>query len=201
MVTSTTTARRGRPRDPGADRAILDSARDVLAKRGFTGASMEEIARTAGVGKDTLYRRWRSKQELVRHLLTVLAEENVPVPAEDDPRYALFVFLQDIVRLNTQSNFGAIVAGVVGASARDPELARAFRDFWSDRRQIAGHLVRAIVGSTPTERKIETIVDHLVAPIYYRILLSGAPVDDQYLWDLVAEVPWADTYDIDDDRH
>jgi AcrR family transcriptional regulator len=151
---------------------------------------MEEIARTAGVGKDTLYRRWSSKSELVRHLLTVLAEENVPVPVEDDPHYGLFVFLQDIVRFNVHSDFGAIVAGMVGESARNPELADAFRDFWTERRRIAAELVTDIIGPHATEQDIDRAVDHVVGPIYYRLLLAGGPLDDEYLWDLVTGISW-----------
>jgi AcrR family transcriptional regulator len=185
--------RRGRPRDPAADRAILESARAVLARRGFTGTSMDEIARTAGVGKDTLYRRWKSKEQLVQHVLTVLAAEHVPVPADDDPRYALFIFLQDIVRLNTRSDFGAILAGIVGESARNPELAEAFHLFWAERRSIAGGIVRRIVDPSTSDQEIERILDHVLGPIYYRLLLSGAPIDDTYLWDLIVAVPWPAT--------
>jgi AcrR family transcriptional regulator len=182
--------RRGRPRDPAVDRAILESARSVLARKGFTGTSMDEIARTAGVGKDTLYRRWRSKELLVQHLLTVLSVENAPVPEHDDPRYALFVFLQDIVRLNTRSDFGAILAGIVGESARNPELATAFHQFWSERRSIASSIVRRIVDPATPDREIGRILDHVLGPIYYRLLLSGDSIDDEYLWDLIVEVPW-----------
>lgn len=184
-------SRRGRPRDPAVDRAILESAREVLARRGFTGTSMDEIARTAGVGKDTLYRRWKSKELLVQHLLTVLAAENDPVPADDDPRYALFVFLQDVVRLNTRSDFGAILAGIVGESARNPGLSSAFHQFWAERRRIAGDLVRRIVNPQTSDQEIDRILDHVLGPIYYRLLLSGDPIDDEYLWDLVIALPWS----------
>jgi len=183
--------RRGRPRDPAVDRAILESAREVLARRGFTGTSMDEIARTAGVGKDTLYRRWKSKELLVQHLLTVLAAENDPVPADDDPRYSLFVFLQDVVRLNTRSDFGAILAGIVGESARNPGLAAAFHQFWGERRRVAGDLVRRIVNPHTSNQEIDRILDHVLGPIYYRLLLSGDPIDDEYLWDLVISLPWS----------
>jgi AcrR family transcriptional regulator len=192
VVNETTTKqpRRGRPRDPAVDRAILESARSVLASKGFTGTSMEEIARTAGVGKDTLYRRWKSKEELVQHLLSVLAAESVPVPAEDDPRYALFVFLQDIVHLNQQSDFGGIVAGIVGESARNPELAAAFRQFWSERRSVAAQIVTRIVDPVTSDQEIEWILDQILAPIYYRLLLTGGPLDDESLWDLIVAVSW-----------
>lgn len=189
MLVAEKTRGRGRPRDPAVDRAILEAARELLARRGFTGTSMDAIARTAGVGKDTLYRRWSSKEELVQHLLSVIAEENVPVPAADDPRYALFLFLQDIVRFNTHSDFGAILAGVVGESARNRRLAEAFQAFWVERRRIAAELVRQIVTLTD-EAEMERILDHLVGPIYYRLLLTGAPITDEYLWDLVTDLPW-----------
>ena len=152
---------------------------------------MDEIARTAGVGKDTLYRRWKSKELLVRHVLTVLAAENVPVPADEDPRYALFVFLQDIVRLNTRSDFGAILAGIVGESARNPEMAAGFHQFWAERRSIAAGLVRRMVDPDTSDEEINRILDHILGPIYYRLLLSGSPIDDSYLWDLIVAVPWA----------
>ena len=186
------TAQRGRPRDPSRDRAILEAARSVLAERGFTGASMEAIAHTAGVGKDTVYRRWSSKEDLVGRLLEVLADEGVSARSiDDDPRFALFLFLQDVVRLNTESDFGAIVAGVVGESARNAELATRFREFWAARRQVARDLVLDTVGPA-TSSEAERIVDHLVGPIYYRLLLSGDPVTDEYLWDLVMTIPWPD---------
>ena len=112
-MNQTDTTRRGRPRDPAADQAILDAARSVVAEKGFNGASMDEIARRAGVGKDTLYRRWKSKEELVLHLLKVMSEQNVPAPRLEDPRYGLFVFLQNIRKVNLDTNIGSIIAGLV----------------------------------------------------------------------------------------
>ena len=152
---------------------------------------MDEIARQAGVGKDTLYRRWKSKEALVQHLLTVISEQNVPVPQLEDPRYALFVFLQDIVRVNVSSDLGPLIAGVVGESARNPALAEGFQQFWSGRRRLAAGLVREIVPSTTTDDEVELLLDHILGPIYYRLLLTGAPVDDEYLWELIVAIPWA----------
>jgi len=191
MSTETNTTRRGRPRNPAVDTAILDAARYVLARRGFTGTSMDEIARQAGVGKDTLYRRWKSKEDLVLHLLTVLSEQQVPVPQLDDPRYALFVFLQDIVRVNLRSEIGPIIAGVVGESSRNQRLADGFQLYWKQRRTIPAGMIRKIVPVATTDAEIEVILDHILGPIYYRILLTGAPADDEYLWDLIGTIPWS----------
>ncbi len=195
MVTTMTTGARsrGRPRDPAVDRAIFESARSVLAQRGFTGTSMDEIASRAGIGKDTLYRRYRSKEDVVLRLLKELSEENVPMPALEDPRYALFVFLQDIVRVNERTDLGAIIAGIVGESARNHRLAEEFRQFWAGRRRILARLVRKVLTAAATEDEVEVIMDHILGPIYYRLLLTGAPLDDEYLWGLIVTIPWTPT--------
>lgn len=55
----------GRPRDPAVDKRALRAARDLLAERGYAAITFDEVARRAGVGKSSLYRRWPSKAELV----------------------------------------------------------------------------------------------------------------------------------------
>ncbi|MGW4232880.1 TetR/AcrR family transcriptional regulator [Streptomyces sp. NPDC004980] len=57
--------RRGRPRSAAAERAILDAVVELLESgEPLAGLSIERIARTAGVGKATIYRRWSGKEEL-----------------------------------------------------------------------------------------------------------------------------------------
>jgi AcrR family transcriptional regulator len=179
---------RGRPRDPSRDRAILVAARAVIARCGVTGATIEEIAKQAGVGKDTVYRRWSSKGALAIDLIDTLARDTVrPAPLEVDPFYNLFVYLKDVVRLCRTTDFGDLVAGIVGASARDGDVARCFRAFWERRRRLAVPLVTDITGADLDEERLATLLDRLFAPLYYRLLLTGADLSDEYLWELVTD--------------
>lgn len=57
--------RRGRPRDAGRDRALLDATLAVLAESGYGGLTTAAVAARARVSTATLYRRWSSKEELV----------------------------------------------------------------------------------------------------------------------------------------
>ena len=50
--------------------------------------------------------------------------------------------------------------------------------------------MRRIVDPATSDREIGRILDHVLGPIYYRLLLSGDPIDDEYLWDLIIGVPW-----------
>ncbi len=70
--------RRGRPRSAAAERAILDAVVELLeAGEPLAGLSIERIARTAGVGKATIYRRWTDKEEL---FVDVLRDIEPPEP-------------------------------------------------------------------------------------------------------------------------
>ncbi len=153
---------------------------------------MEDIARGAGVGKDTLYRRWSSKEQLAIDLIDTLAAETVrPAPLEADPRFNLLTYLKDVVRFNTSTDFGPLIAGIIGASSRNPDLAASLRAFWDRRRTTATDLLLDVVGHEIDERRLGVYLDQLFGPIYYRLLVTGVAVDDEFLWDLVSSLPWS----------
>jgi AcrR family transcriptional regulator len=175
-------ARGGRPRSAAADEAILQAAMEILADAGFTGMSMEEVARRAGVGKDTLYRRYHSKVALVRGAVARMAAEEVRAPDTGSLDGDARAYLRSVVRLLTKSDFGPVVAGLVGEAFRNPELAVVFRAFWATRRKLAKEIVRPAGGDDIDE---EVLVDLLVAPVYYRLLISGAPLSSAFVDRLV----------------
>lgn len=69
---------RGRPRSAPIDQALFDAAVAEFVANGFNAMSMESIANRAGVSKVTLYRRWRSKYEVVADVLRMLNDTKVP---------------------------------------------------------------------------------------------------------------------------
>lgn len=85
---SATPRRRGRP--PADDHRLLAVAERHFARRGFASTDLGEVAKAAGLGKGSVYRRFASKQALflacVRHALDGLLAAVDAVPADDDPR-------------------------------------------------------------------------------------------------------------------
>lgn len=71
--------RPGRRLDPEKRRAILDAAQTVFLASGFEGASMDEVARIAGVGKMTVYRHFGSKDALYETMLREVCGAMVPM--------------------------------------------------------------------------------------------------------------------------
>jgi AcrR family transcriptional regulator len=69
--------RRGRQAEAQRnDRRVLDAAREVFAASG-AGAPVSAVAERAGVGMGTLYRRYGSKTDLLRHLCTLAMEQAI----------------------------------------------------------------------------------------------------------------------------
>ena len=61
----------GRPRDPSVDQAILRAALELFIEHGIDGASIEKIAKQAGVAKTSIYRRWTSREALLAQAIEV----------------------------------------------------------------------------------------------------------------------------------
>ena len=111
-------------------RQILEGARRVFLADGFDGASMNDIARVAGVSKGTLYVYFDSKEALFEALIRddrkQQAERLVLHEAAADPRAALAAFGRDLLALMTQPEMMAQVRIVIAATAKFPNLGRAF---------------------------------------------------------------------------
>ena len=83
---TTQATRAGRPRDPAADRAILDATLHLLAEQGYQAMSIEGVAAASGVSRPTVYRRYASKADLVAAALAGLPSgPEVELPASARP--------------------------------------------------------------------------------------------------------------------
>src|SRR3712207_8338926 len=74
-------SRGGRPRDPSRDGVIRAAILRLPAEVGYSALTMDAVAAEAGVGKATIYRRWRTKEELVVDTVSDLNRE-IAVPAD-----------------------------------------------------------------------------------------------------------------------
>src|SRR5260370_16007651 len=121
-------AHRGRPRSQEADRAILTATVELLAERGLTAMSIEEVAARAGVGKTTIYRRWPSKGLLALDAFVASFREQQPLPDTGTLRGDLVAALRAWVRAVTRTPMGSMLTGLIAEAQHDPALRGAWRD-------------------------------------------------------------------------
>jgi AcrR family transcriptional regulator len=178
-LNDTTTRRRrpGRPRRRTADDAITRAARDLLAERGFQAATIEAIALRAGVGRNTIYRRWRSKEELIADALRELTTD-FDAWAEDDLYSLLLNWLRDFARAFSDPLLGRLLAGVLGELQRNPAFADVYADrvFRPRREALLGRLTEAQErGELRPDVDLEHVADLLGGALVLRLLPLGLP--------------------------
>lgn len=169
----------GRPRSERADRAILRATLELLAQRGYEGLTMEAIAECAGVGKATVYRRWSSKAQVLTAAVAGFVTGN-PLPDTGQVEADLLQLIRGAVR-NYQGLPGRIMPGLVAAMAQDAVLAHTFRaGFLADRHKaLQAVLERGIQrGELRDDINVPLAVDFLGGALFFRLLISGGPLDD-----------------------
>jgi len=182
--------RGGRPRDPSRDGAIRSAILRVLAESGYAGLTMDAVAAAAGVGKATIYRRWRTKSDLVADAVSELSEIRIRVPDTGSLEGDLRVLLRWLVSA-VNGPLGAATLSLLSALPHDPALRSAFRngpmDVWSatfrevwDRAETRGEVRESVQGSA--------VASTASAPILQRWLFSGEPVPEAFADEVVADV-------------
>ena len=118
----------GRPRDPSADRAILQATLKLLTNQGYAGMSVEQVASEAGVGKTTIYRRYASKEELAAAALGALRDDLGPPPNTGNTRTDIAeMMVQTQVAFERDPGF-AMIGALLVEEHRNPELLELFRE-------------------------------------------------------------------------
>ena len=182
MANQTTTPRPlGRPRDERANRAILTAAIELIAAQGVRDLRMDDVAGRARVGKATIYRRYRSKDELVTAAVSALVSE-ITVPDTGSTRADLVALMHSAVEVYRGSVEAGVMPSLVDAMSRDVELARSIREGFLAGRRAA---LRAVLergverGDLLADLDLELALDVLGGPLFYRLLITGGPIDKQ----------------------
>lgn len=173
---STAAARRGRPRNAAVDRIVIDTVLRLISEGASIGdLSMEGIAREAGVGKATVYRRWPGKDAL---LLDVLAAVD-PVPEvvgtgvlRDD----LITAVDFIRRRALAKRESALMRTMIAQVSSSPELWKRYHDtVVAARRRLLTDLLRRGIGSGQIRPELgedlDLLTDMVVGPVLTRATL------------------------------
>jgi len=160
--------------------AVLAAVRAELAQTRYAELTVEQVAQRAGVAKTTVYRRWGSAEGLVLDLMRDLSGTSIPVPDTGDLDTDLRGLARGIVALYRDPANYALVGTVVAAAVSIPEARQTLTEFFSGRTaQTAIIAERAISrGELPPGTDTVEVIRLMAAPFYYRMFITGEPVDD-----------------------
>jgi AcrR family transcriptional regulator len=180
MTDTAATRPPGRPRSAEADEAIARATLELLAAHGYRALSVEQVARAAGVGKATIYRRHRSKQELVaaaiRHLHHALdVPEDTGSLATDFAAVAA-----QAAASGTVTNAPTFMPRMLAEAAGDPEMHAIFTRYLVEPRRA---VMRAVIdrakarGDIRSDVDTEVAIDLVAGPMVYRLMLGGVDLE------------------------
>ncbi|MEV6119511.1 MULTISPECIES: TetR/AcrR family transcriptional regulator [unclassified Streptomyces] len=172
---------RGRPRSEAVERAIIEGVMELL-EQGIPLAelSIEGIARTAGVGKAAIYRRWRGKDELFVDVLRAVEPPDPPLPGTS-MRDDLVVLLEWLRRRGLAARSSALVHSVHSQMKSSPKVWAAYHTTVVEpRRRIGIEVLRRgrDNGELRSDVDLEVLNDIFVGPMLVRAILhpeAGLP--------------------------
>ncbi|MDA0179071.1 TetR/AcrR family transcriptional regulator [Solirubrobacter phytolaccae] len=166
----------GRPRSAEADEAILQAALELMAADGYRALTIERVRERSGVGKATIYRRYGSKEELVRAAITHL-NSDIPLPEDTGSIQGDFAATAQLV-LAGAAKTGALtlmprlLSEVVG----EPQMHALFYEHLVEprRRVVRGIVERAKArGEIRQDVDTDMAIDLMVGPFIYRLIMAG----------------------------
>lgn len=170
-------------RSEQARQAVLEAADDLLVEKGFAGVTMEGIATRAGVAKQTIYRWWNTKTDVLMDAFLQDAAEDLPLPDHGDLALDLRAHLRQLADFLGRSDAGAVFRALIAQAQHDPVFAADFRAKYLDaqRRRDRLPLERALQrGRLSPDLDLAAEADQLVGPLYYRVLVTGEPVGEDF---------------------
>jgi AcrR family transcriptional regulator len=169
-------AHTGSRRNEDARRAILDATATLLREEGYGALSVGAIAKAAGVGRQTIYRWWPSKADVVLEVLTEqagrsVAEEPPPGPLQERLR----AFLRTTFATARDPEVAAALRALAAEAQKDAAFAERLAAFLERRRAVLGAIV---AGDVPAAGERALVVDLVFGLLWYRTLVGHEPLDD-----------------------
>jgi AcrR family transcriptional regulator len=181
---------RGRPRSEHSHEAILDAVLRLLEEEGYGALTIEGVARQAGVGKQTIYRWWKCRAELVLEAYANHTSSKIPVSDKGSLRADLEAFLIAGCKRLTDIS-GPIMRGLMADAVLDDEFREVLLDAFINKRKVAfkGLLARGVQrGELSGEADLNVVCDVVFGAIWHRLLLKQGRLDARFARQLAALV-------------
>ena len=169
--------RPGRPRDVRAEGAIIDAVFALLGEVGFEGLTVEAVAARAGVGKATIYRRWKCRDDLVHAALGQL-QGHLDVQDTGDVAADLAFCLGSLCE-RVEAIGPPAVGALISQGAIDDELGGLVKAFVVEGRQPLRDLLQQAKqrGQLRPDVDVDDGLDMLAGAVLFKALVLRQRVD------------------------
>ncbi|HEY7144609.1 MAG TPA: TetR/AcrR family transcriptional regulator [Streptosporangiaceae bacterium] len=155
--------------------AVFAATIGELASRSYDDISIESIAARAGVHKTTIYRRWRTKAELVSQAVTDAARSLIPVPDTGSVEADLRGLSRSVMATLSSPEGNATTRSLLAGATASAQIRQLMQQFWTARLTATAAIVERAVGrgELPAGTDPAPVLQAMAAPLYYRLLVTG----------------------------
>ncbi|MCX4825259.1 TetR/AcrR family transcriptional regulator [Streptomyces sp. NBC_01142] len=156
--------------------AVLAATLGLLASEGLEGTTVNAVARAAGVHETSLYRRWKTRENLIFDALTVHADETLPDTG--DVRQDLALLFGALSRFLATPQGAALLR--LGAAHEGDLVEQGLRPYWNSRLERGESTVRRGIGrgELAAETDPRLLVEAIASLFFARVLLTGEPLGE-----------------------
>jgi len=180
----------GPVRNPLTHEAVLTAAEQVLADRGYSGFSIDLVAKMARASKPTVYRWWKTKADLIAEVYLRQSSRRPTVPDLGSVHAELLLLCEDLWRMWRETCHGEAMRSLIAEAQQSPEVRQRMREVLMPARQEPARelLRRAIArGEIPKDADIELAL-RLMSGFHWYQLLTDDIHDSSVLAPLIDSV-------------
>jgi AcrR family transcriptional regulator len=184
---------RQRARRPGGRSArvgaqVHQAVTDLISERGYGNFTVGEVAARADVADSSIYRRWGSLETLLTDVALTRLNAQSPMPDTGSLAGDLRTYAANVAREITGPDGPALLHLALALSSNGQQGVRARDDLLAERtRQLRSMLDRARERGEHPPDAID-VLDHILAPMYIRVLFGIGPLTPDYVDGLVDRV-------------
>jgi AcrR family transcriptional regulator len=166
----------GRPRDEITHKKILRTAITLLLENGYRETTMKDISLKARVSKQTIYRWWNNRAELLMEAFAFYSAEKIPFPdaASEDEN-----LLEFIKKTFSTAEARILLKTLLAESLMDEEFGRTFFEKFILQRQtfLAEKLKLLPQLKSQNQETVDAMVDLIFGAMWYRLIFAHRPLD------------------------
>ncbi|MFI6532837.1 TetR/AcrR family transcriptional regulator [Nonomuraea sp. NPDC050547] len=178
-------ARRPAGRSARVGAEVHQAVTDLIGERGYGDFTVGDVAARAGVADSSIYRRWGSLETLLTDVALTRLNAQSPMPDTGSLAGDLRTYAANVAREITGPDGLAVVRLAVALSSKGHQGAQARDDLFAERtRQLQSMLDRARERGEHAPDAFG-VLDHILAPMYIRVLFGMGPLAPDYVDGLV----------------
>lgn len=177
--TSAGPRRRSGGRSARVRATVVAATIQLLQEKGYEALSFATIAQCAGVHETSLYRRWKTKEQLVVDAISSETAKNIPVPNTGAFRSDLIQLLQ-YLRSFLQSSVGQAIVQTAIVAGYAPSLNSFHREYWRQRHALLQPLFEQAIarGELSPQTDVQLLFEMLIGAFYVRAFGRREPLDE-----------------------